>query len=185
MEQKTYTLKECRAFNQKSLELTTKFAKGNLKNGECKELTLPDEAHPWNILHSVIDQFYKREYGRAQLIDIARCELKEAKELLGEIKEQNNLYWKMQKEISDLKHENEQLKETLSHTDKSSQKQPKALQELMLQDAANGWAERLDDMQDDLITALEYGADGKRISGGLFTARTLQKFFIELAREIN
>ena len=75
MEQKNYTLKECRMFNQKQLETTTAFMKGNFKNPECKVLVIPDEAHPWNILHSVIEQFYKREYKRTQIIDVARCEM--------------------------------------------------------------------------------------------------------------
>ena len=38
MEQKNYTLKECRAFNQKQLEITTAFARGNFANAECKNL---------------------------------------------------------------------------------------------------------------------------------------------------
>ena len=97
MEQKNYTLKECRAFNQKQLESTTAFIKGNFANGECKELTIPDEAHPWNILHAVIDQYYKRESEIAQVIDNSNCTAIDEAALSGINQEQSKAFQELMK----------------------------------------------------------------------------------------
>ena len=184
MEQKNYTPKECRAFNQKSLELTNKFAKGNFKNAECKELILPDDVHPWNILYSVIDQFYKREYERAQLIDIAHCELMEAKELIADVREHNELYRNMQKEISILKQENEKLTEDISQMEKRVQEQPKALQELIDYCGIDELIDNTGEILDWLIRFYDHSSS-KGLANPMFYTRQIQKFFIELEKEQN
>lgn len=184
MEQKNYTLKECRAFNQKQLEITTAFARGNFANAECKELVLPDEVQPWNILHSVIAQFYKREYEMAQAIDMSRCEMNRAKKMIEDAKERNDLYWRMQKEIGDLKQENKRLQEELSQSEENLQEQPKALQELLLEASLTEWVDGMGEVLDSLIMAIDCtGSDG--LTGSLRYTRSLQQFFIELEKEAN
>lgn len=197
MEQKNYTLKECRAFSQKRLESTTAFIRGNFANGECKELALPDEAHPWIILHAVIDQYYKREYAMAQSIDLARCEMKRAKDMIEHNKGLDDAYWKMQEEIGKLTKENEQLmgeNESLGRNPKSQSveyeafhekgERLEALKDLLQEASPIEWVDSIGEILDGLIMALDYsGCDG--LIEQLSKARSLQRFFMELEKETN
>lgn len=184
MEQKNYTLKECRAFNQKRLESTTAFIRGNFANGECKELVLPDEAHPWIILHAVIDQYYKREYDMAQSIDMARCEMSRAKDMIEHNKGLEDAYWKMQKEIGKLTKENERLMVEATNRQKDIVEQPKALKDLLQEASPIEWVGSMGEILDGLIITLDYsGCDG--LISELSKARSLQRFFMELEKETN
>lgn len=184
MEQKNYTLKECRSFSQKRLESTTAFIRGNFHNGECEELVLPDEAHPWNILHAVIDQYYKREYAMAQSIDLARCEMKRAKDMIEHSKGLDEAYWKMQKEIGKLTKENEQLRVEATNRQKDIVEQPRALKELLQEASPIEWVDSMGEILDGLIMGIECtGCDG--LISELSKARSLQRFFMELERETN
>lgn len=184
MEQKNYTLKECRAFNQKRLESTTAFIRGNFANGECKELALPVEAHPWIILHAVIDQYYKREYAMAQSIDMARCEMNQAKGMIEHSKGLDDAYWKMQEEIGKLTKENEQLRVEATNRQKNIVEQPKALKELLQEASPIEWVDNMGEILDGLIMTLDYSGCDRPISE-LSKARSLQQFFMELERETN
>lgn len=186
MEQKNYTLKECRAFNQKRLESTAAFIRGNFANGECKELILPDEAHPWVILHSVIEQFYKREYAMAQSIDMARCEMNRARDMIEHNKGMEDTYWKMQAEIGKLTKENERLKaeDEQPALPTNEVEQPEALQELLQEASPTEWIGNMGEILDSIITAIDYsGSDG--LTDSLRNARSLQRFFMDLGMELN
>lgn len=184
MEQKNYTLKECRAFSQKQLEITIAFIRGNFADGECKELALPDEAHPWFILHAVIDQYYKREYDMAQSIDMARCEMKRAKDMIEHNKGLDDAYWKMQKEIGKLTKENEQLRVEATNRQKDIVEQPRALKELLQEASPIEWVDSMGGILDGLIMALDYSG-WDRLTEQLSEARSLQRFFMELEKEAN
>lgn len=183
MEQKNYTLEECRAFNQKQLEITTAFIKCNFANAACKELVLPDGDHPWIILHSVIYQFYKREYEIAQAIDMARCEMNQAKKIREVAKERDDLYWKMENEIVDLRQKNKKLKAELSQSEKMAQEQPIALQELIDVYGIDGLIDGAGDVLDGLITAAEYSGSAGLLDPMRYT-RALQGFFMKLEKEL-
>ena len=186
MEQKSYTLKECRAFNLEQHDYILQFIRGNYNpKAELKSIVIPDDPHPWKILRSVIKQFYDRECEMARTINFAHCEMERAQGIIKHNEGMQNTYWQMQKEIGDLRRENEQLKESLSQREKSPQRQPEALQELLQSDITSDWVERLDEIQDNLITALGYDMDGQSIGSCLYTARTLQKLFVKLDKEIN
>lgn len=184
MEQKNYTLKECRAFNQKSLELITEFTKESLKNGECKELILPDEAHPWKVLHSVIDQFYKREYDRVQAISIARCELEELKELRNDVRAQSEKNSQMLQEMIDLKEENYQLKECINQLQERAQEQPNALQEIINEYGIDGLIDITGGILDGLIDAVDQSGCNWLIEP-MKHARALQGLFMKLEKELS
>ena len=149
-----------------------------------QELVLPDEAHPWIILHSVIDQFYKREYEMAQTIDMARCEMDQAKKMKEHQKGLDDAYWQMQKEIGNLRRDNERLKESLSQIEKSPQKQPEALTGLIDYYSIDELIDGTGEILNSLIMAFDYsGSDGLREP--MKYTRALQRFFRELEKEIN
>lgn len=105
---KNYTIRECRAFNQECHGITTAFIRGNYSSyAEIKELILPNDSHPCNILYSLIDQFYKREYEIAQRIDIDRWEADRL----------SKVCWEMQRAIDRLTKENESLKSEIANRD--------------------------------------------------------------------
>lgn len=184
MKQKNYTLKECRVFNQKQFGITTAVMKETFKNTECIELILPDEAHPWNMLHAVIEQYYKREYKRVQTIDITRTEMDRATIIMNEYKEWNSTYGQTQKEISDLKQENERLKVELNRLEKSTPVQSIALQKLLKITSVTEWGEITGDILDGLIKAMWHTEDIS-LSEQMICVRHLQKFFAELEKETN
>lgn len=187
MEQKNYTLKECRAFAQRQLETTNAFIRGNYNpEGESTVLVIQDEAHPWNILHSVIGQFYKRECAMAQSISIARCQLNHANELMNRSNEWDNAYWQMQKAIGELTKENERLKAEAEQPalQTNEVEQPEALQELLQEASPTEWIGNMGEILDSIIMAIDYsGSDG--LTDSLRNARSLQRFFMELGRELN
>ena len=79
MEQKSYTLKECRAFNLEQHDYILQFIRGNYNpKAELKSIVIPDDPHPWKILRSVIKQFYDRECEMARTINFAHCEMERA-----------------------------------------------------------------------------------------------------------
>ena len=182
MEEIKYTLKDCRAFNQKRLEETKAFIKGNFKNAECKELNLPDNAHPLFILRAVIDQFYKREYEMARDISAANCDMEKAKEMVAGCRIWDELFMKMQVEISRLQEENAQMRQ--KQQEKEPIGMPKALASLLMIERPKEWARSMDELVDRLIMALDY-LESDMLSGDLYHVRTLHKFFIELEKEMN
>lgn len=185
MEQRNYTLKECRAFSLERRDYIQQFVRGNFDpKAELPVVTIPDEPHPWNILHSVIEQFYNRECGIAQALSDARCDKERAQRTIKHNEESQEAYWRMQKEIGDLRQANERLTEILSRTEKSPQKSSDALLGLLQEASPYEWADSMGDILDGLIMSLDYsGCDA--LANTLSYARTLQRFFMELGKEMS
>lgn len=185
MEQKNYTLKECKAYNQKQHDYIQQFIRGNYDpKAEFKPIVIPEDTHPWKILQSVIKQFYDRECEIASTISDARCEMERALNMIKHNEGMQDTYWKMQKEIGDLKRENERLKESLSQIEKSPQKQPEALTGLIDYYSIDELIDGTGEILDSLIMAFDYsGSDG--LKEPMKYTRALQRFFRELEKEIN
>lgn len=181
MEQ-AYTLKGCKALNQERHNYIQQFIRGNYDpKAELKPVVIPDDTHPWKILQSVIKQFYDRECEMARTINFAHCEMERAQGIIKHNDGLQNTYWKMQKEIGDLRRDNEQLKESLSQREKIPQKCG-ALAELIACYGIDELIEGTGDILDGLMIAFDYSdIDGLRES--VKYARALQKFFMELDKE--
>lgn len=69
----------------------------------CAGLNLPDDRNPWNVLRSVIDQFYQREKDIAWKL----FESREAREKAQQLEERNrklwDTLWKQDERIGELK----------------------------------------------------------------------------------
>lgn len=185
MKQKSYTLKECKVFNQEQRDYIQQFIRGNYDpTAEINAVVIPDDPHPWKILYSIIEQYYDREHKMAQSINFSRCEMERAQNIIKHNEGIQDIYWQMQNEMVDLRRDNERLKAELSQIEKRPQKQPEALQELIDIYGSDGLIDGIGDVLDGLITAAEYsGSDG--LLESMRYTRALQGFFMKLEKEVN
>lgn len=88
-DKKDFRFKDCKTWNRYRQNNTAQYlrAEGGPDYSPCASLNLPTDPNPWNILRSVIDQFYQRE------IDITRRLLKaqEATEKAQQLEEKREM----------------------------------------------------------------------------------------------
>lgn len=99
-----FTFKNCKAWNRYKQTCTTQYIRGEINPHElCAGLNLPDDRNPWNVLRSVIDQFYQREKDIAWKL----FESREAREKAQQLEERNrklwDTLWKQDERIGELK----------------------------------------------------------------------------------
>lgn len=138
------------------------------KFNDIRELQIPEDGNPWNIVRSLISQFYQREKDLAW----ERFEVQKAINTYDkqkeEIKSLSDLYWKDQEAIKALK---QQTKENA--VSKEDVQRLKELQEILNYNSIVDWLESMNSV----ISNLPEGAEQLK-----FDLCLLNRFFINLLK---
>lgn len=163
-------LSDCKVWSYLRKERTTDYIKSMIDpKGVSATLFIPDSANPWNIVKSVVNQFYDREK------DIAWGRYDYRKAIAIRDKQENR--------IKELEKELEATYNKLSscQSDKAEKYADglKHLEDLLFYGSAKEWVDIMFDIIDDLIMV----KDEDRSEMSLYNARMLQRFFIALQKE--
>ncbi|MDH6343338.1 hypothetical protein M2480_001327 [Parabacteroides sp. PFB2-12] len=164
-EKKEYTFEDLQKFNIEKRVSASEWIKGNYgRDCDTPELNLLNDPNPYNVLHDVIEQFYK----------VARSHYSQAVRVEG-----------MQKELQILRTELGRLHTVQPKEErKEIRTLPQPLQELFTQCSAEEWAEIMGHVLDLLILSLSWDEiDEESVKGQLYYIRVLQKFFLAMQKK--
>lgn len=103
-DKQNFRFKDCIAWSQYQQTNTMCYLRGEVDPNypDCTSLNIPANANPWNVLRSVIDQFYKREIDIAWELFKSRKATEKAKKLEEKNEELQEIFWKQDKCIGEL-----------------------------------------------------------------------------------
>lgn len=104
-DKKNFRFKDCKAWNQYRQNNTALYIRAEVSPdySPCASLNLPTNPNPWNVLRSVIDQFYQREADIAWKLLKAQQATEKGQKLEEKNKELQEIFWKQDKRIGELK----------------------------------------------------------------------------------
>lgn len=104
-DKKNFRFKDCKAWNQYRQNNTAQYIRVEVATDYSPSagLSIPTDPNPWNVLRSVIDQFYQREIDIAWKLLKAQQATENGQKLEEKNRELQEIFWKQDKRIGELK----------------------------------------------------------------------------------